>query len=82
LVKLGIYGDNKIYQPAKISTYHDCFTQLGKEGIRGFYKGNLTGLLLTVSNTKLRSWLYDEGLKRINLKEEWKNNLMSNFFFI
>jgi hypothetical protein len=51
--------------------------QMGKEGVRGLYKGNLTGILLGLFNTKLRMNLY-EGLNKIsNFSEQWKFNLIS-----
>jgi hypothetical protein len=34
--------------------YKEAFNKLGKEGIRGLYKGNLTGILLAASNSWVR----------------------------
>lgn len=59
LVKLGIYGDNKIYRPFQFKGYNDCLSQLGKQGFQGFYKGNLVGIILGVLNAKLRTNLYE-----------------------
>ena len=75
--KNGIYGDNKIYKATQITGYNDCFTRLGKEGIKGMYKGNLSALILTLTNTKLRTELYNETSKIISISEEWKKNLIS-----
>ena len=77
VLNCGAYGDNKIFKAPEIISYHDCFTRLGKEGLRGMYKGNLTAILLTLSNTKLRSIFYSEWGKRENVSKEWKKNLGS-----
>jgi hypothetical protein len=58
LVREGFMGDNKIYQPFQFKGYHDCLTQMGKEGFRGLYKGNLTGIVLGLINNKIRMELY------------------------
>lgn len=55
LVKTGVLGDNKIYKPFEFKGYNDCLAQLGKEGVRGFYKGNLTGIILGLINARLRT---------------------------
>lgn len=54
-VRSGIFGDNKIYKPFQFKGYHDCLLQLGKEGLKGFYKGNLTGIILGLLNAKIRT---------------------------
>lgn len=51
----GIFGDNKIYEPPKLSGYQGVFRKLGKEGLRGLYKGNLTGVLMASSNAWIKS---------------------------
>jgi hypothetical protein len=38
--------------------YREGFNRLGKEGIRGIYKGNVTGILLATSNAWLREKMY------------------------
>lgn len=50
----GLFGDNKIYEAVTIKGYKDAFNKLGKEGIRGLYKGNLTGIMLAGSNSWIR----------------------------
>jgi hypothetical protein len=50
----GLFGDNKIYEAVTINGYKDAFNKLGKEGIRGLYKGNLTGIMLAGSNSWVR----------------------------
>jgi hypothetical protein len=57
-IRNGIFGDNKIYQPPAYKGYSDVFSQLGREGIRGMYKGNLTGIIAASSNTYVRGYLY------------------------
>lgn len=54
----GIFGDNRIYQAANVQNYRDAFNKLGREGVRGLYKGNLTGILLAPSNVWVRERLY------------------------
>lgn len=73
----GIYGDNKIFKAPQIAGYHDCFTRLGKEGLKGMYKGNFTAILLTLANTNLRSILYDGCARQSHLSQEWQRNLVS-----
>ena len=41
-----------------VKNYREGFSKLGKEGIRGIYKGNLTGMILAASNAWLREKLY------------------------
>lgn len=54
----GVFGDNRIYEAPSVKNYRDGFSRLGKEGIRGIYKGNLTGILLAASNAWLREKMY------------------------
>jgi hypothetical protein len=76
-VRLGVMGDNTIYKAFQFKGYQDCLAQMGKEGIRGLYKGNLLGILLGMANAMIRTSLY-EGLNRIaNFSSEWKSNLLS-----
>ena len=58
-IKLGVFGDNKIYKPKQFHGYKDGFTQLGREGLKGLYKGNLTGLIMATANTQIRTNLYE-----------------------
>lgn len=51
----GVFGDNKIYEPPKVAGYSDAFKRLGREGIKGFYKGNLTGVFLASGNAWIKS---------------------------
>jgi hypothetical protein len=60
LVKEGFLGDNKIFKAFQFRGYTDCLTQMGKEGFRGLYKGNLTAIILGLFNTKIRTNLYEE----------------------
>lgn len=53
-----MFGDNRIYEATSVKNYRDGFNKLGKEGIRGIYKGNLTGILLAASNAWLREKMY------------------------
>jgi hypothetical protein len=50
----GLFGDNKIYEAVNVNGYKEALNKLGKEGIRGLYKGNLTGILLAASNSWVR----------------------------
>jgi len=56
----GLFGDNRIYEPPTLNGYKDTLNKLGREGIRGLYKGNFTGILLASSNAWLRGNLYKE----------------------
>ena len=82
LLNSGVYGDNKIFRAPEIMGYHECFTRLGKEGIRGMYKGNLTAIFLTLSNTKLRSIFYDQWVKQTSTSKEWHKNLGSKNYLM
>ena len=79
LVKTGIYGDNKIFRAQEIKGYNHCLEVLGKEGIRGIYKGNFVGALLSLSNTKLRTESYNYTVGHIGEQIDWKLNILSNF---
>ena len=57
-IKNGIFGDNKIYEPPKLDGYREVFKKMGREGVRGLYKGNLTGVVLASSNAGMKSELY------------------------
>ncbi len=41
------------------------------------YKGNLSAIIFTVSNTKLTGLFYSESSKIINISSEWKKNLVT-----
>lgn len=49
-----------MWKPFEFQGYGDVIKQLGKEGFRGMYKGNLTGILHLGMNGKLRSELYEK----------------------
>jgi hypothetical protein len=51
----GIFGDNKFYEPPRVAGYSDAFKKLAKEGLRGFYKGNLTGVFLASGNAWIKN---------------------------
>lgn len=51
----GMYGDNKPYLPAAVKGYNQAFQQLAQQGLFGFYKGNLTYLVLTFVNSSVRA---------------------------
>ena len=63
----GVFGDNKIYTPPSLQGYREALARLGREGVRGIYKGNLAALLLASSNASLRSYLYGVGAHREGL---------------
>lgn len=57
-IKNGIFGDKKPYKAFEFKNYIDALQQMGKEGVRGFYKGNLTTIIYLALNSKLRTELY------------------------
>lgn len=57
-IKNGIFGDKKPYKAFEFKNYVDTLQQMGKEGLRGFYKGNLTTIIYLALNSKLRTELY------------------------
>jgi len=57
-IKNGIFGDKKPYKAFEFKNYIDALKQMGKEGVRGFYKGNLTNIIYLGLNSKLRTELY------------------------
>lgn len=77
LVKTGIYGDNKIFRAQEIKGYHHVLSVLGREGLRGLYKGNLIGAILSISNGKLRTESYQYVVNKIDSGIDWKTNLLS-----
>lgn len=79
LVKTGIYGDNRIFRAQRIKGYNDCLSSMGKEGIRGIYKGNFIGALLSMSNAKLRTESYNFVISKLDVGIDWKINLLSTF---
>jgi hypothetical protein len=60
---------------------------MGKEGLKGVYKGNLTGMIYTGINAKLRTWLYAkamevtmDGNEKDKIERDFvKENLISNY---
>ena len=76
-VKMGIFGDNKVFRAAEYRGYADCLRQLGKEGLKGLYKGALTGVILSVLNTNLRTVLYEEAIQQTKQQELWTKNIYS-----
>lgn len=54
----GIYGDNKIFKPQEVKGYSQAFRILGQQGLPGFYKGNMTQLILTAINSSLRNVVF------------------------
>ena len=77
MVKLGVYGDNKMFKPASLRGYHDCLSKMGNEGIRGLYKGNFFGALFSLINAKLKTESYNYTLTMIESNNNWKTNLLS-----
>ena len=75
----GIFGDNKIYEPPKVHGYREVFKKLGREGLRGLYKGNLTGVVLASSNAFIKSELYKNVGSVGILKENYFSNLFSKY---
>jgi hypothetical protein len=73
----GIFGDNKIYEPPKVYNYREAFKKLGKEGLRGLYKGNLTGVLLASGNAFMKGELYRRIGEAGILKQDIQSNLIS-----
>jgi hypothetical protein len=59
-IKNGIFGDKKPYKAFELKNYFDTLQQMGKEGVRGFYKGNLTSIIYLALNSKLRTELYSK----------------------
>ena len=57
-IKNGLFGDQKPYKAFEFKNYFDALKQIGKEGIKGIYKGNLTGIIYMGLNSKLRTELY------------------------
>jgi hypothetical protein len=72
-----MFGDNRIYEVMSVKNYREGLSKLGKEGIRGFYKGNLTAILLASSNAWLRGKLYVQAGEQGLLKNEWMSNAFS-----
>lgn len=54
-IENGLYGDNRPYQPATLKGYSQAFQQLAQQGLLGFYKGNLTHLVMTFLNSSART---------------------------
>jgi hypothetical protein len=44
-----------MYQPQAIKGYGQAFQKLGQQGFLGFYKGNMTQLIMTLINSSARS---------------------------
>ena len=72
-------GDNIIYKPPKITNYHDGLELLGREGIRGLFKGNFTGILMNSANIQLRTFLYQFIEKDQSLNPLLKASFSINF---
>ena len=53
---------------------------MGKEGIKGLYKGNLTGVIMASSNAYIKSDLYSRVGNAGILTEGYKTNLLSKIF--
>lgn len=53
---------------------------MGREGVRGLYKGNFIGVLLSLINTKIRTESYSQALKYAGQTADWKINALSNMF--
>ena len=77
LVKTGIFGDNKIFKAQEIKGYNHCLEAMGREGLRGIYKGNFVGALLSLSNTKLRTESYNYTVSQLGEQASWKLNILS-----
>lgn len=73
----GLFGDNRIYSAPSLGGYRDALGRLGKEGLRGIYKGNLTGLLLASSNAWLRGHLYSAASEQQWAEGAVRSNLIS-----
>ncbi len=58
LAKSGMPGDSPNFLASKVNGYNDGFKKLGKQGIRGMYKGNLTGVLSMTLNINIKNQLY------------------------
>ena len=74
----GVFGDNKIYVPPTVDGYKEVFKKLGREGLRGLYKGNLTGVIMAASNSMIRGQLYSRAGDSGLLGEGINANLLSN----
>jgi hypothetical protein len=74
----GVFGDNKIYVPPTVDGYKEAFKKLGREGLRGLYKGNLTGVIMAASNSMIRGQLYSRAGDSGLLGEGINANLLSN----
>lgn len=75
----GIFGDNRIYEPPTVDGYKQALKRLGREGLRGLYKGNLTGVVMASTNTWVRSQLYNKAGETGLLQKDLQANLLSNF---
>lgn len=54
-IKNGIFGDKKPYQAFEFRNYVETLKQMGREGLKGSYKGNLTGIIYLGTNSRLRT---------------------------
>lgn len=54
-IRNGIFGDKKPYKAFEFKNYIDAFKQMGKQGVKGLYKGNLTGIVFFALNSKIRT---------------------------
>ena len=81
LIEQGALGDNIIYKATRINNYNDAFKKLGKQGVRGFYKGVFTGLLLGSLNSKIKAESY-QFVTLQNNENQLKTNVFGNFHLI
>lgn len=62
-----------------MQNYRDAFNKLGREGVRGLYKGNLTGIMLAASNAWVRERLYSyAGEQGLMKDQDWSNVLSTD----
>jgi hypothetical protein len=62
-----------------LSGYQEVFRKLGKEGFKGLYKGNLTGVIMASSNAWVKNYLYKTLGETGYLSENSYSHLISTF---